>query len=73
ITAHKSQSLSFTSATVDLQSCCGTERPYVMISRITSLEGLRILRPFDFKRIKSRPSEDIRKEFTRCQILAEET
>ncbi|KJA12671.1 hypothetical protein HYPSUDRAFT_117206, partial [Hypholoma sublateritium FD-334 SS-4] len=60
ITAHKSQSLSFQSATIDLQSCCGTEKPYVMISRITSLEGLRILRPFDFKRIRSHPSEDLR-------------
>ncbi|KJA28679.1 hypothetical protein HYPSUDRAFT_123252, partial [Hypholoma sublateritium FD-334 SS-4] len=62
MTAHKSQSLSFHHGTVDLQSCHGTEMPYVMLSRFTSLDNLRILRPFDFKRITSRQSEDVRKE-----------
>ncbi|KAF9478299.1 hypothetical protein BDN70DRAFT_767634, partial [Pholiota conissans] len=73
ITAHKSQGLSFKSATVDLQSCTGTEKPYVMVSRLTSLKYLRVLRPFDVRRITSRPSQDLRQEFARLQHLADST
>ncbi|KAI0731007.1 hypothetical protein C8Q76DRAFT_717157 [Earliella scabrosa] len=36
----------FSRVVVDLESCAGTESPYVMLSRATSLEGVIILRPF---------------------------
>ncbi|KAH7917808.1 hypothetical protein BV22DRAFT_983528, partial [Leucogyrophana mollusca] len=62
MTAHKSQGQTLQSAIVDLQSCRGTEAPYVMCSRVTSLDGLLILRPFDFSKITSRCSEDARRE-----------
>ncbi|EKM80524.1 hypothetical protein AGABI1DRAFT_38352 [Agaricus bisporus var. burnettii JB137-S8] len=65
MTAHKAQGQTLQKAIVDLQSCHGCEAPYVMLSRVTSLEGLLILRPFDIRRIQCRPSEDTRKEMER--------
>ena len=56
-------------AIVDLQSCHGTESPYVMLSRVTSLEGLAILRPFDKRKIQCRQSEDSRREARRLEFL----
>jgi hypothetical protein len=58
---------------IDLQGCTGTEQPYVMISRSTSLQGLVILREFDFGKITKRPSEDLRMEFARLEVLRLET
>lgn len=69
MTAHKAQGQTLTSAIVDLQSCYGTEAPYVMISRVTSLDGLLILRPFDKKKIQCRQSEDSRREMRCLDIL----
>jgi hypothetical protein len=69
MTAHKAQGQTLSTAIVDLQSCRGTEAPYVMISRMTSLEGLFILRPFQIKKIQSRPSEDMRRETKRLELL----
>ena len=34
---------------VDLESCSGTDLPYLMVSRATSIEGLLVLRDLDFK------------------------
>lgn len=73
ITAHKLQSSSYNAGTIDLQSCTGTEKPYVMLSRFRTLKHVHILRPFDFKKITCHPSEDIRKEQLRSERLAEET
>ncbi|KAI0077939.1 hypothetical protein K474DRAFT_1569156, partial [Panus rudis PR-1116 ss-1] len=73
MTAHKSQGQTMTNIIVDLQNCHGTEAPYVMISRVKSLDGLRILRPFDRKKIQCHPSEDVRKEFLRLEILCLQT
>lgn len=69
ITAHKSQGKSLPTAIVDIQSCRGTEPVYVMLSRVTSIERLRILRPFKIQKIQCRPSEDSRREAQRVSIL----
>ncbi|KAH9853911.1 hypothetical protein C2E23DRAFT_695761, partial [Lenzites betulinus] len=70
ITAHKAQGQTFDKVIVDLAGCTGTESPYVMLSRATSLEGVLILRPFDHSKITCRQSEDLRKEMSRLHILA---
>lgn len=69
MTAHKAQGQTLEKAIIDLESCSGTESPYVMVSRVKSLQGLLILRPFVIDRIRSRPSEDCRKEASRLEIL----
>ncbi|KZT06848.1 uncharacterized protein LAESUDRAFT_652811 [Laetiporus sulphureus 93-53] len=47
MTTHKSQGQTLQHVLVDLQSCHRTEAPYVMVSRVTSLRGLLILRSFN--------------------------
>ena len=69
LTAHKSQGKTLDTAIVDIQSCRGTESVYVMLSRVTSIRRLRILRPFNIKKIQCRPSEDSQKEVQRLSIL----
>jgi hypothetical protein len=49
MTAHRSQGQTLPRATIDYKSCKGTEAPYVMTSRVHSLNNLLILRPFDQK------------------------
>ncbi|TDL13843.1 hypothetical protein BD410DRAFT_695407, partial [Rickenella mellea] len=69
ITAHKAQGQTLSQALIDLQSCKGTEAPYVMVSRVKSLDGLVILRPFSKKKITCRQSEELRNELRRLQFL----
>ena len=69
MTAHKAQGQTMEKVLVDLESCKGTESPYVMVSRVTSLEGLLILRPFKSSKIQCLLSEDTRKEFKRLEKL----
>ncbi|THU88129.1 hypothetical protein K435DRAFT_603792, partial [Dendrothele bispora CBS 962.96] len=69
ITAHKSQGQTLTHAIVDLQSCRGAEMPYVMVSRVKSLDGLLILRNFEKGKIQCRQSEDARMEAKRLELL----
>ncbi|KAJ3965947.1 hypothetical protein EV361DRAFT_772959, partial [Lentinula raphanica] len=69
ITAHKSQGATYENIIVDLESCSGTEQPYVMLSRVRSLEGLIILRPFQKSRISCHQSQDIRSEMNRLSDL----
>ena len=69
VTSHKAQGQTLNKAVVDLAGCTGTEQPYVMASRCTSLEGLLILRDFKFDQITKRHSEDLRKEFSRLDNL----
>jgi hypothetical protein len=71
--AHKAQGQTLTKAIIDLQSCKGTEAPYVMLSRVKSLKGLLILRPFEKKKIQCRQSEDVRTEMLRLEALSLET
>ncbi|KAJ7645307.1 hypothetical protein B0H17DRAFT_959645, partial [Mycena rosella] len=70
ITAHKSQGKTLQHTVVNLRQCSGTEAPYVMISRVTSLEGLLILNSFRKERITCRQSEEVRNEAKRHEILA---
>ncbi len=73
MTAHKSQGRTLTRAIVDFESCTGTEAPYVMASRVKSLEGLLVVRWFPEKKIQVRPSEDLRLEITRLRVQCEQT
>ena len=73
MTAHKAQGQTMKRVVLDLAGCSGTEQPYVMISRSTSLEGLFILREFSFGQISKRRSEDLRKEFVRLEKLRLQT
>jgi hypothetical protein len=73
VTAHRAQGQSMEKVIVDLESCQGTEAPYVMVSRATSLEGLLILRPFQQKRITCALSQDTRAEKARLHRLSLET
>ena len=57
----------------DLVGCSGTEPPYVMVSRATSLDGLIVLRDFDPRQITKRRSEESRNEFSRLMRLKWET
>lgn len=69
MTAHRAQGQTLPNVIVDLQSCTGMESPYVMISRVKSLAGLLILRPFNIKKITCRQSQDMRRENDRLHIL----
>ncbi|THU90130.1 hypothetical protein K435DRAFT_593748, partial [Dendrothele bispora CBS 962.96] len=73
ITCHKAQGRTLSNVIVDLNCCRGSESPYVMLSRATSLEGVIIIRDFDKSRIQCRLSEDLRKELRRIRILELET
>ncbi|KAJ7156453.1 hypothetical protein C8R43DRAFT_834240, partial [Mycena crocata] len=65
ITAHKAQGKTLTHCVVNFQACFGTESPYVMVSRVTSLDGLVILTPFSKSVICCHQSADVRNEFRR--------
>lgn len=68
MTAHKAQGQTMKAIITDLDSCSGTESPYVMLSRVRNLEDLAIFQPFSIKRITCRPSEDVRKEYNRLHL-----
>ena len=69
MTAHKAQGQTMDKAIVDLESCHGTESQYVMLSRVKSLDGLRILWPFSITKIQCRQSKDPRRELRRMDFL----
>ena len=73
VTVYKAQGQTMNQVIVDLSGCTGTEPPYVMVSRATSLDGLVVLRDFDARQITKRRSEDLRKEFTHLTILKWQT
>jgi hypothetical protein len=73
MTAYKSQGKTLEAAAVNLVDCHGTESAYVMVSRVTSLEGLVIISPFSKERICCRTSEDLRNETARLEMLALQT
>lgn len=66
MTAHRAQGQTFDHVIVDLESCQGTEAPYVMVSRASSLEGLLVLRSFQSRKIMCSLSQDARVE--RCRV-----
>ena len=69
LTVHKSQGSTLSNAILDLESCLSMEAAYVMLSRVTKSDNIRILRPFHKTKITIRPSEDLRKEFRRLEYL----
>ncbi|KAF8351780.1 hypothetical protein F5887DRAFT_871267, partial [Amanita rubescens] len=73
MTAHKSQGQTMEKAIIDFESCRGTEAPYVMASRVRSLAGLLIFRPFSMKKIRCNTSEDMRKEDERLKKINDTT
>jgi hypothetical protein len=73
LTVHKAQGRTMGNVIVDLAGCTGTEPPYVMVSRATSLEGLVVLRDFGAQQISKRRSEELRKEFDRLMCLRWQT
>ena len=44
-----------------------------MLSRVKDSNNIRLLRPFNIKKINTRCSEDLRKEFRRLEFLHNET
>ncbi|KAJ7205799.1 hypothetical protein GGX14DRAFT_336316, partial [Mycena pura] len=73
MTAHKAQGKTLEAVIVDLESTRGTESPYVMLSRAKSLDGVFILRPFRLATIQCHPSQDVRDEFKRLDMLCHQT
>ncbi|KAF8054605.1 hypothetical protein FPV67DRAFT_1391763, partial [Lyophyllum atratum] len=69
MTAHRAQGQTMERVIVDFASCRGTEAPYVMASRATSLEGLVVLRNFDAKKVQVPLSQDSRQENARIEVL----
>ena len=69
MTAYKSQGLSLERAVVDLESCSGSESPYVMVSRVKSLAGLMVLRPFRQDKICCNLQQDVHDELKRQRLL----
>ncbi len=73
LTAHKSQGNTLQAAILDIESCLSAEAVYVMLSRVKDSNNIRLLRPFNIKKINTRCSEDLRKEFRRLEFLHNET
>ncbi|KAJ6515714.1 hypothetical protein C8R45DRAFT_762177, partial [Mycena sanguinolenta] len=56
-TSHNSQGRTLGTACIDLASCVSIQSAYVMLSRLKSLKGLCILRPFRLEVIQNHISE----------------
>jgi ATP-dependent DNA helicase PIF1 len=72
-THYKSQGRTLTRAVVDLETSASLQGAYVMLSRVKSLQGIAIFRPFKPTRIQQNLSEEQRNEFKRLQQLDEQT
>ena len=68
-TDYKSQGRSLESAVVDPATTQSLQGLYVMLSRVRSMHGLGILRPFKSKKIYQRLSQELRDEFRRLEEL----
>jgi hypothetical protein len=69
MTDFKSQGRTLARVILDLSCCSGSQSPYVMLSRATSIKGIRILQDFPLSKIRCRPSEDLRREQDRLKRL----
>jgi hypothetical protein len=72
-TSHNAQGRSLDACCIDLASCPTIQSAYVMLSRVRSLAGLCILRPFPFERIRNHISQQLRDELRRTEVKAEKT
>ncbi|KAJ6505645.1 hypothetical protein C8R47DRAFT_920325, partial [Mycena vitilis] len=59
-TSHNAQGRSLDVCCIDLASCPSIQSAYVMLSRVRSLKGLCILRPFRLDRIQNHISQELR-------------
>lgn len=73
MTTHKAQGQTLQQVIVDLEGCTGTEAPYVILSRVTSLEGLLVLWPFAQKKISCHRSKDRHIKDKQQQVLTLQT
>ena len=72
-TSHNAQGRSLDVCCIDLASCPTIQSAYVMLSRVRSLQGLCILRPFRLDRIQNHISQELREELKRTELKAEKT
>lgn len=72
-TSHNAQGRSLDVCCIDLASCPTIQSAYVMLSRVRSLKGLCILRPFRLDRIQNHISQELREELKRTELKAEIT
>ena len=72
-TDYKSQGKTLTHAIVDLQSAKSLQGAYVMLSRVRTLQGLLLLRPFGASKVCGRLSQELRDELCRIERLAQAT
>jgi hypothetical protein len=72
-TSHNAQGRSLDVCCIDLASCPTIQSAYVMLSRVRSLKGLCILRPFRLDRIQNHISQELREELKRTELKAERT
>ena len=72
-TDYKSQGRSLDAAVVDPSSAFSLQGVYVMLSRVRSMSGLAILRPFAENKLTQRLSQEMRDELNRLERLAEQT
>ncbi|KAI0359119.1 hypothetical protein OH77DRAFT_1371632, partial [Trametes cingulata] len=56
-----------------IESALSLQGIYVMLSRVRTLNGLLILRPFSVAKLNSRLSQELREEFARIDYLDELT
>jgi hypothetical protein len=72
-TSHNAQGRSLDVCCIDLASCPTIQSAYVMLSRVRSLQGLCILRPFRLDRIQNHISQELREELKRTELKAQKT
>lgn len=65
LTDYKSQGQGLDVGIVDLRGARSVQSQYVMLSRVRTLSGLAILRPFEPNKIHERLSQEFRNEFQR--------
>lgn len=69
---YKSQGRSLHKVLIDLSRCFTLQSAYVMLSRAHSLDGIAVLCPFLPNKIDQRLPEDLRAEFARLSMLAQQ-
>ncbi|KAF4617233.1 hypothetical protein D9613_005788 [Agrocybe pediades] len=69
LTVHKAQGQTYDRVIVDLNSTFTCESAYVMLSRCTTLEGLRVLKHFSEKKIQNHQGQNSRDLFKRLNAL----
>ena len=72
-TDYKSQGRSLDTAIVDPSSASSLQGVYVMLSRLRSMSGLAILRPFPESKLDQRLSQELRDELRRLDGLDQDT